>query len=40
MRTHNEITSDAELFDDGQIEPLFTFDPDALHDDPMFDPAR
>lgn len=35
MRTLREITSDAELIDEGHIEPLFTFDPDAIHEDAL-----
>jgi hypothetical protein len=37
MRTLREITSDAELIDEGDVQPLFTFDPEALHDDPLVD---
>lgn len=35
MRTLTEITSDAELFDEGDVHPLFPFDPEATHDEPL-----
>jgi hypothetical protein len=34
MRRLEEITSDAELVEEGQIEPLFPFDPEAT-DEPV-----
>ena len=35
MRTLWEITPDGELVDDGEIQPLFPFDPEAVHEDPI-----
>ena len=37
MRTLQEITSDAELIDDGEIQPLYPFDPEAVDDDAVED---
>ena len=37
MRTLQEITSDAELIDEGEIQPLYRFDPEAVDEDPVED---
>jgi hypothetical protein len=35
MRPMSEITSDGDIIEDGEIHPLFDFDPEALSDDPL-----
>ena len=35
MRLLFEITSEGEIIDDGNIYPLYHFDPEALSDEPI-----
>ena len=35
MRLLFEVTSDGDIFDDGEIYALFPFDPEALSIDPI-----
>ena len=35
MRVMSEITSDGDIFEDGEIYALFDFDPEALSNDPI-----
>jgi hypothetical protein len=35
MRLMSEITSDGNIFEDGEIYALFDFDPEALSYDPI-----
>jgi hypothetical protein len=35
MRVMSEITSDGDIFEDGETYALFDFDPEALSNDPI-----